>query len=71
MLAGVECEHLPELRRLAMSCDALLLHDVPEDLGRIAGRLVRNWWTHHGLPCCMQRVEEDNRVSFIPIPFIA
>jgi hypothetical protein len=71
MLAGVECGHLSELQRLAISYDALLLHDVLEDHGRIAGRLVRNWWTQHGLPYCMQRVEEDNRVSFVPIPFIA
>jgi hypothetical protein len=71
MLAGVECGHLSELQRLAISYDALLLHDVLEDHGRIAGRLVRNWWTQHGLPYCMQRVDEDNRVSFVPIPFIA
>jgi hypothetical protein len=40
MLARVECGHLSELQRFSISCDASLLHDVPEDLGRIAGRLV-------------------------------
>jgi hypothetical protein len=71
MLAGVECGHLSELRNLAMSCDTLILHDVPDDLAKVARRLVRNWWTKHWLPYYMQRVEEDNRVSFVPMPFKA
>jgi hypothetical protein len=70
MLARVKCGHLSELRKLAMSCDASILHDIPEDLGKIARNLVRNWWTNHGLLYCLRRVEEDNRVSFIPKPFI-
>jgi hypothetical protein len=71
MLARVECGHLPELQKLAISCDPSLRHDIPEDLGKIARRLVRNWWTNHGLPYWMQWVEEDNQVSFILIPTIA
>jgi hypothetical protein len=53
MLAGVECEHLPELKKLALSCDALILHDVMNDIGRIAKKLMKNWWTNHGLPYYM------------------
>jgi hypothetical protein len=34
MLARVECDHLPELKKLALSCDASLLHDVPDDNGK-------------------------------------
>jgi hypothetical protein len=34
MLAGVGCEHLPELRKSALSCDASLLQDVPDDHGK-------------------------------------
>jgi hypothetical protein len=34
MLAGVECEHLPELKKLALSCDDSLLHDVHDDVGQ-------------------------------------
>jgi hypothetical protein len=48
MLAIVECEHLPELKKLAMSCDASIMHDLPDDIGRIAKKLMRNWWTKHG-----------------------
>jgi hypothetical protein len=42
MLAGVECEHLSELKRLALSFDDSLLHDVPDDVCRIAKKLVKN-----------------------------
>jgi hypothetical protein len=35
MLAGVECGHLPELKKLALSCDDSLLHDVPDDVDHI------------------------------------
>jgi hypothetical protein len=31
---------------------------------RIARRLVKNWWNVHGLPYCMQKIEEENQVSF-------
>jgi hypothetical protein len=53
MLAVVECEHLLKLKKLALSCDA-----------SIAKKRVKNWWTNHGLPYCMQKIEEENRVSF-------
>jgi hypothetical protein len=63
----VECGHLPELQKLAISCDTSLLHNVPDNLGKIAGKLVHNWWTNHGLSYYMQRVKKDNRVNFITI----
>jgi hypothetical protein len=40
MLARVGCEHLLELKMLALSCDDSLLHDVPDDVGQIAKKLV-------------------------------
>jgi hypothetical protein len=69
MLAGVECGHLPELKKSALTCDASLLHDVPDDLGKIAWRVVKHWWTKYGLSYCMQRIEVENRVSFTPAHF--
>jgi hypothetical protein len=39
MLMWEGCEHLLELKKLAMSCDASLLHDDPGDHSRIAKRL--------------------------------
>jgi hypothetical protein len=70
MLVGVECGHLPELKKLALSCNDSLLHDVPDDVGQIAKRLVKNWWVKHGLSYCMPKIEEENWVSFIAIIFV-
>jgi hypothetical protein len=70
MLAGLECGPLPELKKLVLSCDDSLLHDVPDDVGRIAKRLVKNWWVKHALPYCMQNIEEENWVSFASMIFI-
>jgi hypothetical protein len=42
MLTGVECGHLPELKKSALSYDASLLHDVPDDLGKIAQSVVKH-----------------------------
>jgi hypothetical protein len=67
MLVGEGCEHLSELKKLALSCDASLLEDFPKDLGRIAKRLVKNWWIKHGLLFCMQKIEEENPVSFVTL----
>jgi hypothetical protein len=64
MLAGEGCKHLPELKELVLSCNALVLQDFPREIGWIAKRLVKNWWTKHGLSYCMQKIEEENRVSF-------
>jgi hypothetical protein len=33
MLAGEGCEHAPELKKLALSCDASVLHDFPMEAG--------------------------------------
>jgi hypothetical protein len=44
MLVGVECEHLPKLKKLVLSCDSSFVHDVSDDIGRIAKKLVKNWW---------------------------
>jgi hypothetical protein len=70
MLEGVECEHLLELKKLALLCDASVLHNVPGELDKIDRKLVKYWWTEHGLPYCMQKVEkEENRVTFATMPF--
>jgi hypothetical protein len=63
MLTGEGCEHLSELKKLALSCDPSVLQDFPMEANRIAKRLVKNWWTKHGLPYCMQMIEEENQVS--------
>jgi hypothetical protein len=42
VLAGVECEHLPDLKKLTLSYDASILLDVPDDVGRRAKKPVKN-----------------------------
>jgi hypothetical protein len=69
MLAVDECEHLSKLKKLALSCDASILHDVSDDIGRIVEKLIRNLWTNHGLSYCMQKIEEENRRSFTTMCF--
>jgi hypothetical protein len=63
MLAGEGCEHLSELKKLDLSCDASVLWDFLTETGWIAKTFVKNWWTKHGLPYCMQKIKEENRVS--------
>jgi hypothetical protein len=42
MFSGVECGHLLELKKLALSRDASLLHNVPDILSKIAWKLVKH-----------------------------
>jgi hypothetical protein len=60
---------LPELKKLALSYDASILQDVPDDIGRIVKMQMRNWWTNHGLPYYMQKIEEENWVSLATMCF--
>jgi hypothetical protein len=63
MLAGEGREHVWDLKKLALSCDASLIQGFPTDVDRMMRKLVKHWWTNHGLPYCMQKIEEENRVS--------
>jgi hypothetical protein len=65
MLEDSDCEHLPGLGPLAGSSDASLLDDILKDIQRIVGRLVWRWWAEHGVPECMRRLKEGNKVSFL------
>jgi hypothetical protein len=65
-----ECnEHLPKFKKLALSCNASVLHSIPDNIGKITRKLVKYWWTKHGLPYCMQKLEEGNQVTFAAIHF--
>jgi hypothetical protein len=50
MLNGKGCQELARLRDMAASDDAAVLEDVPEDMRRLARRIVQKWWNAHGLP---------------------
>jgi hypothetical protein len=59
ILVGEGCEHLPELKKLALSCDALVLRDFFVETGQIAKKLVKNWWTKHGLPTVCSKLRNS------------
>jgi hypothetical protein len=54
---------LGQLRDLATSCDAVVLEDVPEDVHKLAGQIVRRWWKPHGLPQAPRRLEAAHAKS--------
>jgi hypothetical protein len=49
MLNGEGCQELGQLCDLATSRDAVVLEDVPEDMYKLVGRILRRWWKPHGL----------------------
>jgi hypothetical protein len=65
MLAKGGCEHVSKLRKLAHSYDASVLQNFPLETCRTVKRLVKNRWNVHGLPYCMRKIEEENRLSFV------
>jgi hypothetical protein len=66
MLQESNCEHLPGLGPLAGSSNASLPHDIPTEVQRLASRLVRMWWSGHGLPEVLRCLKKENEhVSFV------
>jgi hypothetical protein len=57
MLNGEGCQELNQLCDLAASQDIAVLKDVPEDVYRLAGRIVQKWWKPDGLPEALRRLE--------------
>jgi hypothetical protein len=60
MLNGEGCQELGRLHGLAASSDTTVLQDVPEDVWKLAGWIVRSWWKTHGLPKALCRLEAAN-----------
>jgi hypothetical protein len=57
MLHSEECQELSRLHGLAASRDAVVLENVPKDVCKQAGRIVRRWWKPHGLPEALRGLE--------------
>jgi hypothetical protein len=55
-MSGVELD-------LAASHDTAVLEDVPEDVHRLAERIVRRWWKPHGLPEALHWLEAAHAVT--------
>jgi hypothetical protein len=60
MLNGIGCQELSQLHGLAASSDASIVEDVPNDVRKMAGHLVRRWWKNHRLPEALHRLEAGN-----------
>jgi hypothetical protein len=50
MLYDSSCKHLEGLQSIMSGCDALILENLPPELSKLTGRIVKRWWTEHGLP---------------------
>jgi hypothetical protein len=61
---NVDCDHLDGLEAIMNSYDASLLNDIPDEIAKLSGRIVRKWWSSHGLPYVMDifRIVLDVRV---------
>jgi hypothetical protein len=57
MLNGKGCQELTQLRDLATSRDITILEDLPDDVHRLVGQIVRKWWKQQGLPEDLCRLE--------------
>jgi hypothetical protein len=49
-----DCGHVEQLQTIMNSCGASILGDIPEEIGKLAGRIVSKWWVTHGLPYVME-----------------
>jgi hypothetical protein len=63
MINGEGYQELTRLRDLATSRDAAILEDVPDDVHRLAGQIVRKCWKPHGLPEALCRLEASHAVT--------
>jgi hypothetical protein len=63
MLNGEGCQELSRLHELAASSDATALQDVPKDVRKLAGWIIRKWWKTHGLPEALHRLEATNAMT--------
>jgi hypothetical protein len=63
MLHGEACQELSRLHDLAASRDAAILEDVPKDVRKLAGWIVRRWWKPHGLPKALHWLEAAHAVT--------
>jgi hypothetical protein len=66
MLQGhAECRHVDGLDAIKSSCDGSILDEKPNDIVKLAARIVKRWWSLHGLLYVTEVfcVEPDVRVS--------
>jgi hypothetical protein len=57
MLNNQGCQELERLHELATSRDAAVMEDVPEDVRKLAGWIMRRWWKPHGMSEALRQIE--------------
>jgi hypothetical protein len=57
------CEHIEGLQSIMASCDASILKDLPPELTKLMGHLVKKWWSEHDLPNVANRLCKNLEVS--------
>jgi hypothetical protein len=63
MMYDSGCEHLEWLQSVMAGCDASILEDLPPELAKLTGRIVKRWWTEHGLPEAASHFCKEPEVS--------
>jgi hypothetical protein len=53
MLYKNHCGHVEELQTIMNSCDASILDDILDEIGKLSWWIIRKWWATHGLPYIM------------------
>jgi hypothetical protein len=63
MLYDNDYDHVVELQDIMTSCDATILEDLPPELSKLTGHLVKKWWIEHGLPSAASQLRKDPEVN--------
>lgn len=64
MLYDNGCDNVEGLQKIMASCDATILENLPEELTKLTGHVVKKWWSEHGLPDAAGQLRRDPEVNF-------
>jgi hypothetical protein len=63
LLNSEGCRELGRLHELAISSDTVVLDNVPKDVQKLVGHIMRKWWKPHDLPEALHRLEVANATT--------
>jgi hypothetical protein len=56
--------HIDGLGAIMNSSDASILDEVPDDIGKLAARIIKRWWSSYGLPDVTEAFRVELEVGF-------
>jgi hypothetical protein len=62
---NAECHLLDGLDAIMSSCDASILNEIPNDIAKLTTRIVKRWWTSHGLPYVTDAFRVEPKVGIL------